>query len=168
MGMMKRSLRSKDEISFASSSDRVKSNTCRFSWILEGVTLFGMHATPLCTCHLPERGKTPPPRSSWSLNPPGAPPPPRAYLSMICAGVFWYLRAMASSRGSRRRLGSSAEAQGLSPLPRGLYAVTHTDADLTPQRPRAVIDSRRSATARRKQRFAYRQWDRRSVWDRYG
>lgn len=52
---MKRSLQLKDSISFMSSSDREKSNTCRFCWILEGVTLLGMHTTPLCTCHLPRR-----------------------------------------------------------------------------------------------------------------
>lgn len=54
VGMMKRSLRLKDEISLTSSSDREKSNTWRFCWILEGVTLFGTHTTPLCTCHLPK------------------------------------------------------------------------------------------------------------------
>lgn len=54
VGMMKRSLQLKDEISLMSSSEREKSNTWRFCWILEGVTLFGTHTTPLCTCHLPK------------------------------------------------------------------------------------------------------------------
>lgn len=57
-GTMKRSLRLRDSISFKSLSDREKSNTCRFCWILEGVTLLGMHTTPLCTCHLRKRKKT--------------------------------------------------------------------------------------------------------------
>lgn len=54
VGMMKRSFRLKDKISLTSSPDREKSNTWRFSWILEGVTLLGTHTTPLCTCHLPK------------------------------------------------------------------------------------------------------------------
>lgn len=53
-GTMKRSLRLKDVTSLMSSSDREKSNTCKFCWILEGVTLFGIHTVPLCTCHLPK------------------------------------------------------------------------------------------------------------------
>lgn len=53
-GTMKRSLRLNDSISSMSSADKEKSNTCRFCWILEGVTLLGIHTTPLCTCHLPQ------------------------------------------------------------------------------------------------------------------
>ena len=130
-GTMKRSLRLKDSIRFMSSSDREKSNPCKFCWILEGVTLLGIHTTPLWMCHLrmPHGGGTRKNRpvtteliklwkrsDFFSCGLEAVIP----YLSMTWAGVFWYLRAMAPSRGSSRRPSSSGEAQGLSPLPRGL------------------------------------------------
>lgn len=127
-GTMKRSLRLKDSISFMSSSEREKSNTCKFCWILEGVTLLGMHTTPLCTCHLPEehqKAAVKEVRSVWLCatylaDYTWAYELCLSYLNMIWAGVFWYLWAMVPSWGSCSRVGSSGEAQGLSPLPRGL------------------------------------------------
>lgn len=35
-----------------SSGDKEKSNTLKFSWILEAVTLLGIHTTPLWMFHL--------------------------------------------------------------------------------------------------------------------